>query len=175
MTIDDSRAPGRCGSRAPAAASCGLGFLLLTTLPGAAWSQETADAGADTRKPNRVTRLQDSLAPAQEWDIGMPELEAAPSFDDRIRAGNALDSEAYLALDRELRQARRTLAEQPEDQQARQRLEELRRALAVRVESNMNLGYLFAARVYIALLEDAGAPPEQVATFLQRLEEISQS
>jgi len=170
----DSRLSTRhCHSRGPSTLrGPRVGVVLLLCCSTWAQSQDAADAGAS----NRVTRLQDSLANAQEWDIGVPQLNTAPSsFDDRIRAGNALDSEAYLALDGALRQARRTLAEQPEDPQARQRLAELRRALAARVESNMNLGYLYAARVYIALLEDAGAASDQVAAYRQRLAELGQS
>ena len=156
----------------------GTGFAVSLLLCCGAWadSQDAAEgAPADTGASNRVTRLQDSLANAQEWHIGVPELQTATSFEDRIRAGNALDSEAYLALDGELRQVRQALSERPGEPQVRQRLAEVRRALSARVESNMNLGYLYAARVYIALLEDAGASSDQVAAYRQQLAEISQS
>jgi len=150
-------------------------FIAALYLCAGAWAESQEAAQADAAASNRVTRLHDSLVTAEEWHIGVPELQTATSFDDRIRAGNALDSEAYLALDGELRRVRQTLSERPGDRQAQQRLAEVRRALSARVESNMNLGYLYAARVYIALLEDAGASSDQVAAYRQRLDEISQS
>ena len=55
------------------------------------------------------------------------------------------------------------------------RLAEIRRALVQRIEINIEFEYLYAARVYIALLEDAGAPPDQVSTYRRQLAEISQS
>jgi len=131
---------------------------------------------------DRVVRLQDSLSSADEWDIGIPVLEpdsrsnsSNSSFAASIRAGRALDSEYYLALDRELRQVRRELQLRPDDEAVQSRLAEIRRALVQRIEINIEFEYLYAARVYIALLEDAGAPPDQVSTYRRQLAEISQS
>lgn len=175
MTGHDSRSRNRVGD----ATGHALASLVVLAISVPAWP-EGADDGAggsptDREVPVRVSRLQDSLAVTQDWEIGVPESRPATTFEDRIRTGSALDSQAYLALDSELRRARLALAETPQDRQAQQRLEALRRALAARVESNMELGYFYAARVYIALFEDAGAPPEQVATYRQRLAEVSQS
>jgi len=175
VTIHDLHAPERSGTWTASCISIALGLVLLLACSVTAWPQETGEADADPETPNRITRLQDALSNAQEWDIGVPEPQATSPFDNRIRAGTALNSAAYLALDAELRQLRQTLAERPDDEQAREQLGKLRRALAARAESNMDLGYLYAARVYIALLEDAGAPPEQVATYLERLDEINRS
>jgi len=131
---------------------------------------------------DRVVRLHDSLRTDEEWDIGIPVVEPASSsnssnlsFAALIREGRALDSEAYLALDRELRQAQRALQLRPDGERAQSRLAEIRRALVQRIEINIEFDYLYAARVYIALLEDAGAPTDQVSTYRRQLAEISQS
>lgn len=176
------RKPGRCAT--VPAASYGLVLVAALLVTGSVASQEVGEAAAadgrtngrmDRGTPEGVNRLQDSLATTQEWEIDVPESRPATTFEDRIRTGSALDSQAYIALDSELRRARLALAEKPRDRQAQERLEAVRRALAARVESNMNLGYLYAARVYLALLEDAGAPPDQISSYRRQLSEISQS
>ena len=144
-----------------------------------------ASPSQDSRESSgqdRVVRLQDSLRTDEDWDIGIPVIEPdastnaqSASFAALIRDGRALDSEIYLALDRELRQVQRALQRRPDDDRAQSRLGEIRRALVQRIEVNIEFDYLYAARVYIALLEQAGAAPEQVAIYLQQLAEINQS
>lgn len=127
----------------------------------------------------RVTRLQDSLATGEDWDISMPAIEAGSassasaelSFVEQVRAGSALNSEAYLALDRELRQVRQRLQARPADAAARRRLADLRAALIERIEVNLRLEYLYAATVYVELLRQADGPAETVQRLNQRLVE----
>jgi len=144
-----------------------------------------ASSSHDSRESSsqdRVVRLHDSLRTDEDWDIGIPVIAPDSSTNAQnaslavlIREGRALDSEAYLALDRELRQVRRELELRPDGKRAQTRLAEIRRALIQRIEVNIEFDYFYAARVYIALLEQAGAAPEQVAIYLQQLAEINQS
>lgn len=134
-----------------------------------------APASTESPEPTRITRLQDSLAAGEDWDIGMPVIEAGASTDSSfaglIRAGQALDSEAYFALDRELRQVQRLLQARPEDEAARQRLEELQDALLERIETNIDFDYLYAAAVYIELFRQAGGSDETVRRFSRQIRE----
>lgn len=148
-----------------------LSFLVVISAPAPA--QDSGNGAAPkARTDDRVSRLQDALDVEREWDIGVPPVETEPTFEDHISAGTALDSEAYLALDAELRRTQQALAENPDDPQARRQLQEIRTALTTRIEANMSLGYRYATRVYIAMLEDAGAPPEQIRNYRQSLEEM---
>ena len=118
----------------------------------------------------RVTRLQDSLGSGDDWEIGVPRVEPESSFAASIRDGRALDSEAYLTLDRELRQLQRQLEARPEDERAQRRLAELRSALVERIQININFDYLYAAAVYIEMLRQADGPEATVRQFSRRLD-----
>ncbi|MDT8408369.1 MAG: hypothetical protein RQ741_02100 [Wenzhouxiangellaceae bacterium] len=123
----------------------------------------------------RVTRLQDSLDTGEDWDIGVPSLPPASTADaslaDLIRAGRALDTEAYLALDSEFRRVRQLLQVRPEDQAVRQQLEQLQNALVRRIEVNLDFDYLYAAAVYLELLRQADGASGTLRQFSRRLSE----
>lgn len=150
--------------------------VLVSGGPGYAQSSNGESGGkkvADARQ-TRIARLKDSLKTGDEWDIGLPPHVdgAQPSFNDAVEAGQALDSPTYIALDRDLRDVRRVLDESPNDPRALERLAELRAVLAARIEANMNLGYLYAAGVYIALLERAGGQPAVIEDYTRRLRSL---
>lgn len=123
----------------------------------------------------RVTRLQDSLHAGEDWDIGVPRMPPAStadaSFADLIRAGRALDSEAYLALDSEFRRVRQLSQARPDDEAIRLQLEQLQDALARRIEINLEFDYLYAAAVYLELFRQANGAPGTVRQFSRRLGE----
>lgn len=144
--------------------------LILLPWPAAGQTPPAPTAG-EASGQTRIARLQDSLEVSDEWVIGVPVIESDSSFDALIDAGRALDSAAYLALDRELRQVRALLAAQPEDATARRRLAEVRGALAERIELNIALDYLYAATVYIELFRQAEGSPSDLSRFSRRLSE----
>lgn len=156
-------------------------FLVLGLTCGFSASAQTPLSPGDSGQSGgeRVHRLQDSLATGKDWDISMPAIDAGPagsasaelSFVESVRAGSALNSEAYLALDRELRQVRQRLQDRPADAAARRQLADLRRALIERIEVNLRLEYLYAATVYVELLRQADGPAETVQRLSQRLVE----
>lgn len=119
----------------------------------------------------QVTRLQDSLASGDDWEIGVPRVEPESSFASSVRDGRALDSEAYLTLDRDLRQVRQRLQARPDDPGARRRLAEIRSALVERIEINIDFDYLYAAAVYIELLRQAEGSLTTVRQLSRRLDE----
>jgi len=119
----------------------------------------------------RVTRLQDSLDTGDDWEIGVPPVEPESSFATSIRDGSALDSEAYLRLDRDLRQVQRQLQARPEDESGQRRLAEIRRVLVERIEININFDYLYAATVYIEMLRQADGSVSTIRQLSQRLSE----
>lgn len=145
--------------------------------------QSSSPGNGQISREDRVIRLTDSLAAGEDWDIGVPviavetsgnpssESSSEPSFAELVRLGRALDSAAYLALDRELRQVQRQLQERPADDAARRQLEELRGALIERIEANTRLGYLYAAAVYVELLRQAGGSSDTVGLLSQRIME----
>jgi len=134
-------------------------------------AQVAASGTGEPARQERVYRLQDSLDAGEDWDIGVPVIEADSSFEASIRAGRALRSDAYLELDRELRRVTELLRAQPENEAARRRLANVRRALAERIEVNMNLDYLYAASVYIELFRQADGSPSAVRRFTRLLGE----
>jgi len=139
-------------------------------------AQESAESVAGRPAGNeRVIRLQDSLDAGKDWDIGVPlpvpDSPTDSSFAGLIRAGRALESEAYRVLDSELRQVKQLLPARPEDEAVRQQLEELQDALAQRVEINLDFDYLYAAAVYIELFRQADGPPGAVRRFRRMLSE----
>jgi len=168
------RAPRSAGSAiAGASLALQMSLTLLVAISTPVFAQDSGNATvAKTGTDGRGSRLQDALNVESEWDIGILSVETEPTFEDRIYAGTALDSEAYLALDAELRRTQQVLAQNPDDPQARRQLQELRNALAARIEANMSLGYRYATRVYIAMLEDAGGSPEQIRNYRRRLVEM---
>lgn len=158
--------------------SLGLVVHVVTAITGtpAALAQESGPrADRDRAGRERVTRLQDSLDAGEDWDIGVPQLPPPSSDDeslaDLIRAGRALDSEAYLALDREFRRVRQLLQSRPDDEAARLQLEQLQDALARRIEINLEFDYLYAAAVYLELFRQADGAPGTVRRFSRRLGE----
>ncbi|MCA1778079.1 MAG: hypothetical protein LC637_01475 [Xanthomonadaceae bacterium] len=88
-----------------------------------------------------------------------------------VRLGRALNSEAYLLLDRELRQVLRQLQVRPTDDAAREQLAELRGAFIERTEINTRLGYLYAAAVYVGLLPQADGSADTVGRLSQQIVE----
>lgn len=151
-------------------------FMILIMIgvgPAKAQAPDLPTSGADARQPDRhrVMRLQDSLEGRGDWDIGMPVFEPESSFSASVRDGRALNSQAYLALGRELRQVRALIESGPADEEAQRRLADLRRALIERIEININLDYLYAAAVYLELLRQAEGPPAAVRRLSQRLSE----
>lgn len=134
-------------------------------------AQGAAPGAAEPARQERITRLQDSLDAGEDWDIGVPVMESDSSFEGAIRAGRALRSEAYLELDRELRQVQQMLQARPDDEAAQRRLADVRGALAERIEVNINFDYLYAAAVYIELFRQAEGSPSAVRQFSQRLRE----
>lgn len=169
--------------RSDSAAVLVLLVMALISGPAANAQQSSSPGNGPISREDRVTRLSDSLASGQDWDIGVPviavESVGSPSSEapseltlaESVRLGRALDSEAYLALDRELRQLQWQLQARPEDDAARRQLEELRGALIERIEANTRLGYLYAAAVYVELLRQAGGSADTVAGLSERLME----
>lgn len=173
----------RAGNRATAWAS-GVPAILLFSLSALAGTsgaaQESTSRGiGETPRGDRVVRFQDSLATSDDWDIDVPAIEtellvdssAEQSFVESVRAGRALNSEAYLAMDRELRQVRRQLQQNPGNETAEQQLAEIRRALIERIEINMRFDYLYAAGVYVELLRQADGAAETVAGLSRKISE----
>lgn len=119
---------------------------------------------------SRVARLQDALRHGGDWDIGMPELEPSGDFEAAVRDGRALESEIYRELDGELRRLTRRLAADPDDSTALAESAALRERLRERVESNLRLGYLYAAGVYVEMLDIAGAEPATVRDLTRRVQ-----
>lgn len=147
----------------------------FTGIP-AALAQESAPQTARKAPGHeRITRLQDSLDAGEDWDIGVPAMAADStadeSFADLIRAGRALDSEAYLALDGELRRVRQLLQTRPGDETVRLQRGQLQDALARRIEINLEFDYLYAAAVYLELFRQADGAPGTVRQFSRRLGE----
>ena len=177
----------RRASRANAGVTCLPGILVCCAAAvlgalSAVGQELPPHDSSESSGHDRVVRLHDSLSAADDWDIGIPVLEPdsrsnSPnsSFAASIRAGRALDTDYYLALDRDLRQVRRKLQLRPDDEATQLRLVEIRRALVQRIEINIEFDYLYAVRVYIALLELAGAEPDQVAAYRQQLAKMKQS
>ena len=139
----------------------------------AAHAQQTSSPGnGQMSREGRVTRLHDSLAAGEDWDIGVPAIAVESSelsFAELVRAGRALDSEVYVALDRELRQVQRQLQARPADDAARRQLAEIRGALVERIEINMGLDYLYAAAVYVELLRQSGGSADTVGRLSQQI------
>lgn len=149
--------------------------VALTQIPAAVAEEPAPQAARKSAGHERVTRLQDSLDAGEDWDIGVP-LVSPDSTDDEsladlIRAGRALDSEAYLALDSEFRRVRELLQAQPEDEAIRLQLEQLQDALARRIEINLEFDYLYAAAVYLELFRLADGAPSTVRQYSRLLGE----
>ena len=177
--VDPSfRAAWQAGRRSTLLAGVSLGILLhvvtvITGIPGALAQESTPQADRAQAGPERVTRLQDSLDAGEDWDIGVPLMPPdstdGDSFADLVRAGRALDSEAYLALDGEFRRVRELLQARPEDEAIRLQLEQLQDALARRIEINLEFDYLYASAVYLELFRQAAGAPETVRQLSRRL------
>lgn len=142
-------------------------MLCVLSLAAAAADRPALD---DDPSDARVARLQDALRNGGDWDIGMPELEPAGDFEAAVRDGRALDSEVYRELDGELRRLTRRLASEPGDATALDELAALRGRLRERVESNLRLDYLYAAGVYVEMLDMAGAEPVTVRDLTRRVQ-----
>lgn len=159
-------------------AGVSLGILLhavtaITGIPVALAQESTPQADRAPGGHERVTRLQDSLDAGEDWDIGVPMMPPSSAADeslaDLIRAGRALDSEAYMALDSEFRRVRQLLQARPDDEAGRLQLEQLQEALAQRIEINLEFDYLYAAAVYLELFRQADGAPVEVRQFSRRL------
>lgn len=141
--------PGRHRLRPVAAIALCLLVLLAAIHP----------VDADPQSPER---FRDALDSGSDWDIAVPDLQSQRGFDAAIQAGTALESEAYLSLDRELRGIMRRLERDPADRDSLARLESLRERLRQRVGINLEAGFPYAAGVYIELLRIAGASPAEI-------------
>lgn len=125
-------------------------------------------AGADDRQ--QPERLRDAVHAGREWTIDVPAIGPADDdFSAAIREGRALDSAAYLEIDRERRRIARRLEEAPEDPGALADRAALQERLRQRIAVNLRLGYLYAAGVYITLLETTGAPADEIRSHTERL------
>lgn len=126
----------------------------------------SSDAGTGDRGTDRVARLLDSLGNGSDWEIGMPRVDEPMGFEDAVRSGEALESAAYRELHGVLQDALRA---PPEASEAA--LAVVRERLRNRVETNAALGYIYAAGVYIEMLELAGAPEEDIRTLTRELDQ----
>lgn len=149
----------------------GPGSLLAVVLLSGFFSANAQTPLSTPTGEAQVTRLQDSLASGDDWEIGVPLLEPESSFATSIRNGRALDSEAYLSLDRNLRQVQQRLQARPEDPVAQRRLAEIRTALVERIEINIDFDYLYAAAVYIELLRQADGSLTTLRQLSRRLDQ----
>jgi hypothetical protein len=141
-------------------------LLVLFAVVSAQQDPDSSDANSGDGDPDRITRLSDSLGNGTDWEIGMPRVDRPMAFEDAVRSGEALDSPTYLELHGDLQDALRAT---PEASEAA--LAALRERLRERVESNAALGYIYAAGVYIEMLELAGAPEEEIRALSRRLEQ----
>jgi len=127
-----------------------------------------ACGGVDAQTPQR---FRDALDTSSDWDIAVPTLQSPSGMDAAIQSGTALDSAAYLAIDRELRGVMRRLERDPSDPETLGQLETLRERLRQRVAINLEAGFPYAAGVYIELLRIAGASPSEIRRLTAMLRE----
>lgn len=150
-------------------AACALIGALCTLSGGPVPAQQASIVSSVSETEGasqRVERLSDSLDQGSDWVIGMPRVEEPTSFEDAVRSGQALNSAAYRQLHGELQDALRASPAESEDA-----LAELRERLRNRVETNAALGYIYAAGVYIEMLELAGAPEEEIRALTRELDQ----
>ena len=141
-------------------------LILLSVAASAQQDPDASSANPGDRDSDRIARLSDSLGNGSDWEIGMPRVDEPMGFEDAVRSGEALESAAYLELHGELQDALRA---SPAASEAA--LAALRERLRGRVETNTSLGYVYAAGVYIEMLELAGAPEEDLRILTRELEQ----
>ena len=141
---------------------------VLFLLPAASAQQDSgsSDTGAGERDNDRIARLSDSLDNGSDWEIAMPSVGAPMSFEDAVRSGQALQSDVYRELHADLQDALRASPEESGEV-----LSALRERLRDRVQTNAELGYIYAAGVYIEMLELAGAPDEEIRALTRELDQ----
>jgi hypothetical protein len=135
-----------------------LGLLLNSFLANA--DEELEVAKLDNHE--RIKRLQDLSMNTEGWYMTMPTMQSSSS-----RTG--LQTAGYSALHEDMLEAMNDLADDASKELALNRLENIRDRVENRIMANLDAGYLYAAGVYIDMLEDIAPGDNEVTLFRQQV------
>jgi len=113
----------------------------------------------------RIKRLQDIAINTDGWYMNMAGMQSRIS-----RSG--LQTAGYSALQKDMLEVMRDLAENPNNRLALNRLEIIKDRVENRILANLDAGYLYATGVYIDMLQDIAPDSEKVILYRQQVADI---
>ncbi len=110
----------------------------------------------------RIKRLSDIPMNTEGWYMTMPTMQSSSS-----RTG--LQTAGYSALHEDMLEAMNDLADDANKELALNRLENIRDRVENRIVANLDADYLYAAGVYIDMLEDIAPRDDKITMFRQQV------
>jgi len=110
----------------------------------------------------RIKRLQDITINTDGWYMNLSGMQSGIS-----RSG--LQTAGYSALQQDMLDVMRVLADDPDNKLALNRLEIIRDRVENRILSNLEAGYFYATGVYIDMLEDIAPDSDKIPSFKQQI------
>mgnify|MGYP005841551719 CR=1 FL=1 len=110
----------------------------------------------------RIKRLQDITINSDGWYMNIPDIQSGSS-----RSG--LQTAGYSVLQKDMLDVMRELAANPDNKSALNRLQLIQDRVESRILANLDAGYLYAADVYIDMLQDIVPESDKVADYRQHI------